>query len=387
MTKTAEDDGRERGARGVVRAALLAGLLAATLLALPGDAAAQEGTGPEPDITFGGLLRTGLRVGPGHLGRTDGFRVHDARVRASGRIGIVFDWLVQAEWDPRRDEVRLLDAVLSLPVADALEVELGQLKAPFGKEALREKGELVFVERSQASLLLAPGRQVGVRAGGEALEGRLRYRGGVFNGNGRTLENDDDRFLYAARVEYNNVGAAEFYDELVVEVGGNVAFSRDSAVDLGAELPREVEMAGLDLSSFRGDRLLLGGDLRLGYRGFFLRGEYLRAELERSAPVPGTDDDLSLEGGYLAGGYNLWGAIEGVVRWDALSAPLRTVGGVPVDAADPVAGSADFLLFGLNLFPGYHTKVGLQYALGLGDTQVGPGLADGEFQLTAQVDF
>ena len=382
MTGPADDGARRRGTERIA-ACLGAVVLAAALLA-PGVAAAQEGGGPEPDITFDGLLRTGLRVGPGDLGRTDGFEVHDARVGASGRIGIVFDYRVQAEWDPRRDEVRLLDAILTLPVADPLRIELGQLKAPFGKEALKEKGAITFVDRSQASQLLAPGRQVGVRAAGEALEGRLRYAGGLFNGNGRTLENDDSRFLYAGRVEYNNVGAAEFYDELVVEVGANLAFSRDSAVDLGAELRREVELAGVALDAFRGERLLWGGDLRLGYRGFFLRGEYLRAELDLPDPV---GQEVTLEGGYLEGGYDLWGAIEGVVRWDALAAPLESVGGVRVDEEEPVAGRADFLVFGLNLYPGYHTKVGLQHAVGLGGSRVGPGLADGEFRLTAQVDF
>ncbi len=363
----------------------LAAALVGASLVLPAGTAAQEGAGPEPELTFGGLLRTGLRIGPGALGRSDGFRLHDVRVDASGRIGIVFDYLVRAEWDADREEARLLDAKLSLPVSDALRVDMGQFRAPLGKEALKAKGEVFFVERAQASQLVAPGRQVGVQATGETLEGRLRYAGGVFNGNGRRFENDDNGLLWAGRAEFNNVGAAEFWDELVVEVGANVAFSRDSAVDLGAGTAGELRADGLDLSAFRGDRLLLGGDLRLGYRGFFVRGEYLRAELE---PEPAAaDGEVTFEGGYLEGGYNLWGAVEGVVRWDRLSGPLRSVDGFDVDADEAVTDASDFLVFGVALFPGYNTKVGLQYAVGLGGTRIGPGLADGEFQLLAQVDF
>lgn len=369
------------------RLRFLGALLAASLLALPAGAAAQQGGGPEPDIRFGGLLRTGFRTGGGEVGRARGFEVLDARLRASGKIGIVFDWDVQAGWDRRREAVELLDARLSLPVAAPLRLEVGQFKAPFGKEALKGKGEIVFVDRSQASRLLAPGRQVGLQAAGEALEGRFRYAGGLFNGNGRRLENDDGSFLYAARAEFNNVGVAEFYDELVVEVGANVAVSRDSAVDLGAGLGRPLVMDGLDLSDFRGDRVLAGGDLRLGYRGFFLRGEYLRADLEPE-PVSGpAAGDVTLEGGYLEAGYDLWGAIDGLVRWDALRGPVRSVDGRPVDPGDPTADGTDFLVFGLELFPGYSTKIGLQYAVGIGGTRVGPGLADGEFQAMAQVDF
>ena len=57
----------------------------------------------------------------------------------------------------------------------------------------------------------------------------------------------------------------------------------------------------------------------------------------------------------------------------------------------PEGGS--FLVVGLNLLPGYHTKIGLQYAFGLGSAQLGPpgtggvGLADGQFGLVTQVNF
>lgn len=375
--------------RREMRSAPLAALAAAALLLVPGAAAAQEqgpsGSGEGPTVRLGGLLRTGFVVGPGSIGRTDGFRVHDARLRAAGKIGIVFDYRVQAAWDTRMDRFRLLDARLRLPIASELALDLGQLKAPFGREALKGKGEIVFLERSQVSRLLAPGRQVGAQLSGGVLDGRLTYRGGVFNGNGRRLENDNDAFLWAARVQYNTVGAAEFYDELVVEVGADVATSNDDGVDLAAGLHPSVTVAAPRLSDFTGHRLLVGADARVGWRGFFLRGEYLRAELDPVTVVlPG--EEVALEGSYLEGGYSFLGAIEGTVRWDRLDAGLETVGGFRPDPADPL-GPSQFVVFGLNLYPGYETRIGLQYAAGLGGTEVGVGLADGQFAVTAQVDF
>lgn len=384
--------GAELGGRWARRTALLAALVG--LLVGPDAIRAQGAPGEGPEITIGGLLRTGLLTEPASVDRTDGFRVHDARLRASGKIGIVFDYRVQAEWDTGADRFRLLDASLSLPVVPQLALELGQFKAPFGREVLEGKGEIVFLERAQASRLVAPGRQVGVQLSGRALEDRLSYRGGLFNGNGRRLENDNDSFLWAARVEYNTVGAAEFYDELVVEVGGDVAYSSDDGVDLTARLDRPVTATVVDLADFTGDRLLLGVDGRAGWRGFFVRGEYLRAELELDGPVSVGDvllDDVDrvLEGGYLEAGYSFLGAIEGTLRWDRLDAGLLEVDGFPTDPSEPsdAAPATDFLLVGLNLFPGYHTKIGLQYVAGLGGTEVGPGLADGQFGVTAQVDF
>lgn len=381
--------GRTTGGRRGAALLVLAGL-AAALAAAPTSARAQGAGDEGPEIRVGGLLRTGLLTGPASLGRTDGFRIHDARLRASGKIGIVFDWFVQGEWDTGADRFRLLDARLSLPVVPELALELGQFKAPFGREVLKGKGEIVFLERAQASQLLAPGRQVGAQLSGRALDDRLTYRGGLFNGNGRRLENDNDAFLWAARVQYNTVGAAEFYDELVVEVGGDLAYSSDDGVDLAARLDRPVGGGPVDLSAFTGDRLLLGADARAGWRGFFLRGEYLRAELEPEGGVvvgDGVlDDEVDLEGGYVEGGYSFLGAIEGTIRWDRLDAGLTTVDGFRIQPSG-APDASEFLVFGLHLFPGYHTRIGLQYAAGLGGTEVGPGLADGQFALTAEVDF
>jgi phosphate-selective porin OprO/OprP len=389
--RAADDGRRTQEGRGDL-AALASAVLAAALLAAPLQLAGQQGGEDEgPTIEWGGLLRTGVQVGPADLGRDDGFRIHDARLRASGEIGIVFDYFVQGGFDDRTDELRLLDARLSLPIVPQLAAEIGQFKAPFGREALQGKGEITFVERSQVTQLVAPGRQVGLQLAGEALDDRLLYRGGVFNGTGRGLDNDGGGFLWAARARYAPLGTARFYDELKVELGASVAFSSDSAAPLAGMADRPAgeltpRTPRLDLTSFRGDRFLWGVDLEAGYRGFFVRGEYLRGEFDPETPAPpGADGDVVAEGAYVEGGYSFLGAIEGVVRWDALNGVLGSVDGVPVNE-EPGEGS-DFLVIGLNLFPGYETKIGLQYAVGLAGARRGPALADGEFALNAQVDF
>lgn len=386
---------RKAPATGPVLAAVLTVLL--SLSALPGSVRAQsgnDGATDGPTLDLGGLLRTGFRAGPAGQDRRDEFEIYDARLNAAGEIGIVFDYFVEAEFDDEDEELELLDARLSLPIVSAVRLELGQFRAPFGREALQDKGDITFVERAQITQLVAPGRQVGVQLAGETLEGKLKYRGGVFNGNGRELENDDDSFLWSGRVSYNTLGTARFFDELMVEVGGSLAFSSDSAARLAglAEArPAALDPADprLDLASFDGDRLLWGVDLEAAYRGFFLRGEYLRGELDPDDDlgIPGLDDDVVAQGAYLEGGYNLWGAAEGVVRWDAMNDFLQGVQGQPVDEEGLSGSESHFLVFGLNLFPGLYTKLGLQYSLGLDGTERGPGLADGEFSLTAQVDF
>lgn len=383
-------------ARGAPASAACAALVAALLLVAPPLEGQQGGDGGGSPVDWGGLLRTGLRVGPEDVGRTDGFELYDARLSASGDVGLIFNFFAQGEFDDRTDEFRLLDARLSASLGafvPGLELGVGQFKAPFGKEALLDKGEITLVERAQITQVVAPGRQVGLQLSGETLDERLSYRGGIFNGNGRELDNDNDDFLYAAHVGYSNLGTARFYDELVVEVGASIAYSQDSSAPLAglADVPaRDLGMmaGGIDPTGFDGERLLWGVDLETGYRSFFVRGEYVRGEFEPDDPTaPGLEpgDDVTAEGGYVEGGYNLLGAIEGLVRYDAMNDFLGTVQGEPVN--EELGEGTDFLVFGLNLFPGRETKLGLQYAVGLDGARRGPGLADDEFAVTAQVAF
>ncbi|MFQ5746972.1 MAG: porin [Gemmatimonadota bacterium] len=362
-----------------------------TLVAVPLIPSGAQAQTTDVDVHVGGLLRTGLRAEPSEIGR-DQFEIFDARVGVSGHIGLIFDYDAVTEWDDEQDRVRLLDATLSLPVRhDLLRLTFGQFKAPFGREELDGKGEIPLVERSQATLAIAPGRQVGLQASGRALEGRLAYWAGAFNGNGRTFENDNDAFLTAARVQVRTVGDVEFFEDVVIQVGANVAFSSDSALPLlpvsARGVPGGVERPIRD--TFTGDRFLWGGDLRFSYLGYFFNAEYLRGEYEFDMPffritgggtsvsvAPG--EELDAEGFILEGGYRVWGALDAFLRYDDFD-PAIAEAGVP--------NRSKFVVLGLNLHPGFYAKVGLQYAIGVDGTRRGVGLADEQFLLNLQLDF
>ena len=69
-----------------------------------------------PGLLRAAGYRTGAFVGAAVLnseyGLAKGFEIYDARLGLSGRVGIVFDYLVRAEYRFRDDQVRLLDASL-----------------------------------------------------------------------------------------------------------------------------------------------------------------------------------------------------------------------------------------------------------------------------------
>jgi len=371
-------------------------LFAAAFALAAGPLRAQSAaTNIDLEVTPGGLLRTGAQVGPDDLAQRDGFEVFDARLSFAGKVGIVFDYFVQGEFDDVQNRFRLLDASLTLPLrGNLLKLTFGQFKAPFGHEELENKKDIQFIERSQVTNALAPDRQVGLQLSGAALDGRLSYWGGLSNGNGRDVENDNDSFLYAVRAQFNTIGDVEFYEDLVVQVGASFAVSTDSSIDvLPVPVPTNAssDQSLESFASFRGQRVLWGLDLMASYRGLFLNGEYLRADFDvdpvsvplgtlivNGSPVPLPSTNLSAEGFYVEGGYSLWGAVEALVRYDQFDPALG-----PPSAPD----RSKFLILGLNLYPGFYAKIGIQYAFGIDDTRLGPGLADNQFILSTQVGF
>lgn len=362
-------------------------LALSALFAFALPAAAQE---DEPDLKVDGLLRTGLRLESNDAGGVKGFEIYDARLGLSGRVGIVFDYMIRAEYRFADNEIGLLDASLSIPIAgDLLRLDAGIQKSASGREAMRDKGEIQFVERAQAALALNPGRQLGAGLRGRAWEGRFGYWGGIYNGNGPAFENDDHSFLFALRGEYNSVGEVEFFEDFVVRVGADIAFSRDSLFEVlpVASSAGDAEVTAgqrIDYVGFTGDRLVWGGDLGLGYRSYSLEGEYTRTDYDTSG-----GESLSAEGYLIEAGYTVWGALDFLARYDAFQ-PAAGLGVAPE--------RAEFLVLGLNLYPGFHAKIGFQYAIGLDGTRFGPqtsidgtntapGLAHKQFLLNLQVSF
>jgi len=114
-----------------------------------------------PEFEIDGLLRTGLRLESSRYDGVSGFEIYDARLGLSGKVGILFDYALRAEYQFEADAVRLLDVRLSVPLRDeVLRLDVGLLMSGFGREAMKPKDQIPFVERSQGSLALAPGRQV-----------------------------------------------------------------------------------------------------------------------------------------------------------------------------------------------------------------------------------
>ena len=102
--------------------------------ALPTAAAGQEA----PPVDIGALLRIGTLAHADSALGPDGFRLFEARLEASGKVGIIFDYHVQTRYDPEKDALTLHDAIVTIPMLPELALDLGLQRPSFGLEATLE---------------------------------------------------------------------------------------------------------------------------------------------------------------------------------------------------------------------------------------------------------
>jgi phosphate-selective porin OprO and OprP len=192
-------------------------LIVAMMIAFAVPAAAQDKKGfvwnDRPTIVFGEDLNIELR------GRVQSdwrrydpdvdeetFDLRTVRFGLKGEITRHLDWEIERELDKfaaLEDGVEgeekwqfgdWKDVYINWSTFDAVRVRAGRFKMPFGLEQTTSVSDLDFAYRALGSVKIAPGRDTGVMAYGELLDGSLLYEAGVFDDDGDNGELESERF-------------------------------------------------------------------------------------------------------------------------------------------------------------------------------------------------
>jgi phosphate-selective porin OprO and OprP len=132
------------------------------------------------------------------------FDVRTVRFGLRGELSRHFDWEIEREVDHAPDleegveKWRLgdwKDVYLNWSTFDAIRVKAGRFKMPFGLEQTIGVSDQDFAYRTLGSVKIAPGRDTGVMAYGELLDGSLIYEAGVFDDDGGNGELESERFV------------------------------------------------------------------------------------------------------------------------------------------------------------------------------------------------
>lgn len=170
------------------------------------------------------------------LRNTSSFDIVRARIIVSGTaLHNEFSYFIQPDFvsngDGSSKSPELLDAYITWHACDWMDVRMGQSKVNYDRQFNVHDAKLQFPDRSVASDFFNPGRQSGVGATGNWLDGKLWATAAMYNGysdgEGINRRGVDTNHAAALSVRWNALGNMDSYSE------GDVEWSDDAAVSLG----------------------------------------------------------------------------------------------------------------------------------------------------------
>src|SRR6059058_1124748 len=260
-----------------------------------------EARGSEIKLTIGGFIQVNFEDGDvsafeGRFGQTalkDRFRLRRARINLAGEFAEQFDFKIEGDFEQSdglnssRTAFEGTDIFINWHQFPWAQIKMGQWKAPFGLEQLTPDTSLYRIERSLPTGAITPERQIGAELWGKPFtnvwpeqKDLLTYYAGIFNGNGRNINNNDNNnFMYVGRLELMPFKGKVFGQVSSLKLGGDVLNSRD---DKGTNISQSGNLlvnSDGSLSSFvlpgADERTAWSVDAWLNIGPFDLIGEYL----------------------------------------------------------------------------------------------------------------
>lgn len=280
----------------------------------------------KPYLSLGFVLQVVGDIQPERsLSGNNGFNISNMRISLNGELDRQFGYMLQTNFI---NSPAVLDAKLYLRLNQNTTLQAGLFKAPFSKEFLVAAESIDMVNRSQVVSQLVPGRQIGMQLG--IKNDVLEVDAGLFNGNGYGDNGNDNNDLMVV----GRLTVSPQLENAKLEAGLNGAISND----------RNVRVAG---DRFRGQRMLLGGDIRFEQNKLLLAGEYIYAALDSSGPAA---QEVNPRGFHVTAGYMVIPDHQFLLRWDQFDADKR----------DTVS---KYLIFGYNYWPTSLTELQLNYLI------------------------
>jgi len=262
--------------------------------------------GPEINLTLGGFIQVNFEDGDvsafeGRFGQTalkDRFRLRRARIGMTGNFAENFDFKIEGDFEQNdgtspsnRVDFSGTDIWVNWHQFPAAQIKVGQYKAPFGLEQLTPDTALLIIERSNTTGAITPDRQIGVELWGKPLtniwpaqKDLLTYYAGIFNGNGRNINNNDNNnFMYVGRLELMPFKGKVFGQASSLKLGGDALNSRDDAGTNISQSGNLLVNSDGSLSPFTlpgaDERTAWGVDAWFNLGPFDLIGEYLQEKV------------------------------------------------------------------------------------------------------------
>lgn len=355
--------------------------------------------GSEYKLTLGGYIQANFESGDvsafeGRFGVNalkDRFRLRRARISLTGDYKEEFEFKIEGDFEQsdaaitalrtvnvntgatttvtnsNRVEFSATDVFVNWHRYPEANIRVGQFKAPFGLENLTPDTQILTIERSLPTGALTPERQIGLMLWGKPLtnvvpeqKDLVTYFAGIFNGNGRNFNNNDNNeFMYVARLELMPFKGQLFGQDSQLTLGGDYLYSRDDAgTNISPASNLRVNTDGsltsfMLLSAARRSNYSVDAALKIGR--FDFSGEYFNEDVDgrRVNGVPPMAD-FEADGWYAQASYFLIPKkLQLVAKWESLDP-----GQLANDGLRSITGGLNYYIHGdgLKLMANYvHT--------------------------------
>lgn len=317
-------------------------------------------------------------------------------------------WLsyyAEIDFQPSRDvdgdssaaSARVIDWRLDIAKWDWGGIRVGQWKVDLNRERVDSSGRQQFVERSIANRVFTIDRQVGVQVRGHVFKetpADMRFYAGVFNGEGRGVNNTDNNMMYMGRLQWNFMGRDLDWRQTDVEytdrptgsfalagmttTGACTRWSSSGCGNLdGYASPATAAPDQYDIEQFV-------QEFAFKYRGFSAQQEYHRKTINDT--VNGAEHELT--GGYVQAGYFFHNVfpefpeeLELAFRYAFVDEPNKTDLFLENERTEATIGANWF-------FNGHNNKLTLDFSrLDLDDSFLGIGESDNRLRFQWDVSF
>lgn len=209
----------------------------------------------------------------------DNFFVRQARLEMSGTFYKDFEFKVQTDFPQGSSTTSgtLQDAYIGWKKYKEFSIRFGQQKEPFSQEETTSTRFIDFVERSNVNKL-TPGRDVGIMLHGTlASDIALSYEAGIFNGQGRAVNDGNDEKDLAARLRVSPFLTSDNAVLNGLRLGIAGTWGDQDGTDFSDLSTTETVTKYLDVDSgvsLEGMRTRRGAELSWLYESLGVRAEY-----------------------------------------------------------------------------------------------------------------
>ena len=296
--------------------------------------------------------------------------------------------------DAARASTRLIDWRITAQPYEEFGFRVGQWKIDFNRERVDSSGRQQFVERSIVNRQFTIDRQMGAQVRGRLFKGTLadlRYYAGAFTGQGRAVQNDDDKLMYAGRLQWNFLGRDLKLRQTDVEFTekptGSISFG---AATNTSRFTRWSSSGGGNLDGFGAtengqfevEQYQLGSAFK--YRGFSWQQEYHWKKIRDRV----NNESFDMEGAYAQAGYFFHYLIPAIPKQLELAVRYAFVD-EPNETNTQVENEREEFTIGANWFiAGHNNKITVDYSrLYLDDKVLNRDVDDGRFRVQWDISF